>query len=197
MSAIEKDGKILVSAEILKEPSFIAAHAIASLSGGDRNIKVVRELQDSIELLANRVKSGDLSDLEQILTSQVLALNALFGQLTSKGSGFLSDSAILKALPNHPKTLLNVALKAQNQCRATIQTINELKNPKKTTFIKNQLNNVQMELEQRIEALEEGVADHGSKSLDGSTEASAIRENQEMETVGVFHRSKNTAGEGS
>ncbi len=84
--------------------------------------------------------------------------------------------------------MLNVALKAQTQCRATVQTIKELKNPKKTTFIKNQLNNVKMELEERIEQLEE--TEYGSKKLDGETKATAISIDLEMETLEVIDGSQ-------
>ena len=126
--------------------------ASANLSGARDKPQVTEEVQAEIQVRSSRVKAGDLSDLEEILVSQAIALNELTNQFLCKGNGGLFDPIVLQAAPDHPKTMLNLALKAQNQCRATIQTINDLKNPKKTTFIKNQLNNVQMELEQRISA---------------------------------------------
>ncbi len=129
--------------------------AIADISGASGNNKVVADICESLEATVARVKSGNLEELEEMLVSQAFVLNNLFVQLVSKGESSLTEPTVLKTLPHHPKKMLNIALKAQNQCRATVEAINNLKNPKKTTFIKNQLNNVKLELEERIEALEE------------------------------------------
>ena len=165
------------------------AEPIASIMDSGDNVKVVNAAKDGVEETLAKVKSGNLEDLSAILVNQVYVLNGLFNQLVMQGKGGLTDPAVVRSLPNHPKTMLNVALKAQTQCRATVQAINELKNPKKTTFIKNQLNNVKMELEERIEQLE--TTEHGSKKLDRGTEATAISVNPEVEAVEVIDGSKN------
>ena len=154
------------------------------------NTKAVDAAFDGVEETLSKVKLGNLEDLEAILVNQVFVLNGLFNQLVIQGKASLTEPAVMRSLPNHPKTMLNVALKAQTQCRATVQTINELKNPKKTTFIKNQLNNVKMELEERIEQLED--IEHGSKKLDRGTEATTISVNSEMEALEVIDGSKDT-----
>ena len=173
----------------ITDPSTLGSGALASIMDSGDNKSVVNAAQDGVEETLIKVKSGNLEDLEAILVNQVYVLNGLFNQLVMQGKASLTDPAVVRSLPNHPKTMLNVALKAQTQCRATVQTIKELKNPKKTTFIKNQLNNVKMELEERIEQLEE-TTEHGSKKLDGETEATAIKVNSEMETLEVIDRSQ-------
>ncbi|MDJ0634672.1 MAG: hypothetical protein QNJ34_15900 [Xenococcaceae cyanobacterium MO_188.B29] len=172
----------------ITDPSALGSGAIASIMDSGDNVKVVDAAKDRVEETLFKVKSGNLEDLEAILVNQVYVLNGLFNQLVIQGKASLTKPAVLKSLPNHPKTMLNVAMKAQTQCRATIQTISDLKNPKKTTFIKNQLNNVKMELEERIEQLED--IENGSKKLDYRTEATAISINSEMEALEVIDRSK-------
>jgi len=176
----------------ITDPSALGSGAIASIMERGDNSKAINAAFDGVERTLSKVKSGNLEDLEEILVNQVYVLNGLFNQLVIQGKASLTEPAVMRSLPNHPKTMLNVALKAQTQCRATVQTINDLKNPKKTTFIKNQLNNVKMELEERIEQLED--IEHGSKKLDGGTEATAITVNSELEALEVIDGSKDPRG---
>ena len=188
-----EDGKQFICSKTLTDSPALASIAIADLAGASGNNQVVADMAESLEATIARVKSGNLEELEAMLVSQAFVLNNLFVQLASKGERSLSDPTVLKTLPHHPKTMLDIALKAQNQCRATVEAINNLKNPKKTTFIKNQLNNVKLELEERIEALEE--VDRGSKALDGGTEAIAIPKDRGVETLGELDRSANPRGQ--
>ena len=180
--------KTSIPLEKITDPSVLGSGAIASIMDSDNNSQATNAAQEGVEETLSKVKSGNLEDLEAILVNQVYVLNGLFNQLVMQGKASLNEPAVMRSLPNHPKTMLNVALKAQTQCRATVQTINELKNPKKTTFIKNQLNNVKMELESRIEQLED--TEHGSKKLDYRTEATAITVNSELEALEVIDGSK-------
>jgi len=184
--------KTSIPLEKITDPSALGSGAIASIMERGDNSKAINAAKDGVEETLSKVKSGNLEDLEAILVNQVYVLNGLFNQLVMQGKASLNEPAVMRSLPNHPKTMLNVALKAQTQCRTTVQTIKELKNPKKTTFIKNQLNNVKMELESRIEQLED--TEHGSKKLDGGTEAKAISIDPEVEAVEFIDRSKDVRG---
>lgn len=130
-----------------------------------------------------------------MLVSQAISLNVLSSQLLTKGSAALLEPMVLRVMPNYSKEMLGIALKAQSQAREAIKTINDLKNPKKTTFINNQLNSVQMQLERRLELLEEEK--NGTKALDRGTETITIPENQTMETLEKVNRSKNHSGQKS
>jgi hypothetical protein len=68
--------------------------------------------------VAERVKAGDL---EGMLTSQAVTLNAVFTTLT--------HSARSTKLLDHFDHYLRLALRAQSQCRATLETLAVVKNP--------------------------------------------------------------------
>lgn len=74
------------------------------------------------------VGRGDLSHMERMLSAQALALNAIFVNLAERAG---------KCVTIDPYgSLLGLALRAQNQCRATIETLAEVKFPKSATFIR-------------------------------------------------------------
>ena len=77
------------------------------------------------------VHSNDLSRAESMLIAQAHTLDGLFAKLTSKA---LSASQL-----DTMERYLRLALKAQNQARATLQTLAELKEPKQIAFV-NQAN---------------------------------------------------------
>ena len=76
------------------------------------------------QLRIEEVKNGDLSGLEEMLVTQSLLLNNIFVEMASHAAN--NKSEYLKAT----QTYLNLALKAQSQCRCTIEALNEIKNPK-------------------------------------------------------------------
>ena len=192
MDTKENSQKNSIPVNEIINPSVLGSTAIASVMGKKQSQSVRDAAKASVEETLSKVKAGNLEDLEAILVNQVYVLNSLFNELVMQGKSCLAEPAVVRSLPNHPKTMLNTALKAQNQCRASVQTIFELKNPKKTTFIKNQLNSVQMEVEEIKEQLEDN--EHGSKTLDGGAEATAIPVNSEMAALEIVNGSKNPTG---
>jgi hypothetical protein len=68
-----------------------------------------------------KVKNGDLAGLETTLTAQAVALNAMFTQLAHRTSTMTNVDQIDR--------FTRLALKAQGQCRATIETLALMKNP--------------------------------------------------------------------
>lgn len=77
---------------------------------------------------AKRIVAGDMSELETILYSQSIALNSLFNSLTL--------TAISAPMP-YKKDYIGMALKTQNQSRATISALIKSKQePARATFIK-------------------------------------------------------------
>jgi hypothetical protein len=73
-----------------------------------------------VEQIRN-VQAGDLSGAEAMLTAQAVALNAMFTQLAHRAS----KMTIVDQLDR----LTRLALKAQGQCRATLETLAAIKNP--------------------------------------------------------------------
>lgn len=70
-----------------------------------------------------RVKAGDLSGVEATLVAQATALNAIFTELARRGALNMSENL------NPTEVYLRLALKAQSQCRATLETLANIKNP--------------------------------------------------------------------
>ena len=86
------------------------------------------------------IKKGDLSAIEEMLITQAYTLQSVFTHHMSR--------AISAEQFNHLQIYSKIALKAQNQCRQTLAVLAEMKNPHRTTFIKNQATNQQINLNQ-------------------------------------------------
>jgi len=80
---------------------------------------MARELRDQGEA----VNRGDFAVSERMLNGQAVALNAMFCELARRAA--LNMGEHLPAT----ETYMRLALKAQAQCRATIETLAEMKNP--------------------------------------------------------------------
>ena len=84
------------------------------------------DLRDCMDIIKERivdVNNGDLQYLEGILLSQAMALNTIFTRTA------LPAEANVDNLKVYEKDL-KLAMKAQNQCRNTLATLAEIKNPK-------------------------------------------------------------------
>jgi hypothetical protein len=72
---------------------------------------------------AERVNRGDLGDAEALLMAQAVTLNALFTHLAHRAQ--INMGEYLDAAERY----MRLALKAQTQCRATLETLAAIKNP--------------------------------------------------------------------
>ena len=70
-----------------------------------------------------KVQQNDLSGVEATLVSQATALNAVFSDLARRSA--LNMGSYLDASEKY----MRMALKAQNQCRMTLETLANIKNP--------------------------------------------------------------------
>lgn len=77
-----------------------------------------------------RLRAGDMSAVEAMLFAQATALQAIFVDLATRAQR-------QEQLPLM-QTQLAMALKAQAQCRATLEALAEVKNPRQPTFVRNQ-----------------------------------------------------------
>ena len=145
-------------------------------------------LNDSIDVMREnieRVKAGDLSGVEATLTAQAATLDVVFNELARRAA--LNMGEHLGAT----ETYLRMAFKAQAQCRATLETLADVKYPKAATFVKQQ--NV---------AYQQQVNNGGDNatSTHASTHAHGKKSNQSNELLEEQHgerldtRTKSTAG---
>ena len=89
------------------------------------------DLTQTFSVLSAKVAAvhrGDLREAEAILTAQALALNAIFAQMAVY-SGLNIEHSLDVA-----DRLMRLALKAQGQCRATVETLAAIKNPPAAVF---------------------------------------------------------------
>ncbi len=110
-------------ANILMDPAVhSAATCVAFGTGAFGKTEITETLEEVLETIA-KVRKGDLSGPEATLVSQAHSLNAIFSELARRSA--LNMGEYIAA----SETYMKLALKAQAQCRATIETLAAIKNP--------------------------------------------------------------------
>ncbi|MBA3773991.1 MAG: hypothetical protein H0X13_16320 [Ramlibacter sp.] len=93
-------------------------------------------INESIQVLEARVRAvvtNDLDFAKGMLISQASALDSIFNEIARRASTCLiGQNTNITSLDG----LMRVAFKAQGQCRATLQTLGELVNPRSVVFAK-------------------------------------------------------------
>lgn len=160
----------------------------------------VTECLASLRESAERVNSGDLAYLGSTLTAQAVSLDAIFNGLAKRAA--LNMGEHLDATERY----MRLALKAQSQCRATLETLAAIKNPPvvfarqaNITSGPQQINNgVCQNADPRARAgkaetvqneLLEGQH-HGN--VDSRATLSTSGPDSHMATVGALHRATNS-----
>ena len=154
-----KDRQKMVS-QLMLHPEFSAAIAINDIYGnthfseGNDNIKGLdlSTLMDELKKKTDALANDKLSNAEMLLLSQAQTLNAIFNQFLTR----MTRAEYLSQIENYSR----IALKAQNQCRQTLATLGELKHPRRATFIRQQNNAVNQQINQS------GSAEQNSKNSD-------------------------------
>jgi len=77
----------------------------------------------SLASTAKAVHSGDLKPAEAMLVAQAAALSAIFGELARRAALNMGE------YPDAFERYLRLALKAQGQCRATLETLAAIRSP--------------------------------------------------------------------
>lgn len=177
-------------AEVYLLPNFNAAR-LALAYNPDRSLNLV-DVSLEMKEYSKAVNSGDLSQAEAMLINQAQSLQAIFTNFAERAQ---NQTGVVQI-----QTMLGLALKAQSQCRATLQTLVDVKYPRQATFIKQanianqqQVNNGTLppvepsREEKRISANELLEDQHGERMDTGKTGAASGADPQ-METVGAIHR---------
>lgn len=160
-------------------------HAVEQPNGMQSQIDVP-DLADVLRERAKAVQSGDLSGIEAMLAGQATALQSLFVRLAERAMS-------CDTVPGFDVNM-RMALRAQNQARATVETLATIKNPPvvfaKQANIANgpqQVNNgiAREEPETAPSKVLEGIT---HERMDAGTSGAAGRSNQTLETVGAIDR---------
>ena len=114
----QTDAEVRAAATI--GPAVQAAYTVSKIEkGGDLNALV-----DALQTQSKRVISGDTRRMEEMLVTQALTLDLIFNNLTRRAVANMQDGYVPVA-----ETYLRLALKAQSQCRASIESLAQIKNP--------------------------------------------------------------------
>jgi hypothetical protein len=108
-------------------PTVQAALTLMEYNGGFGELAInslITDLRQQCELASK----GDLKRSEALLVAQAHTLDAIFNYLARK--------AIHAGYLNQYETYLRLGLKAQSQCRATLETLGAIKNPKPVAFVR-------------------------------------------------------------
>ena len=179
--------QFLLTPEFLSASVLKSCHKINSLQLSDLAIELHQQ--------AKAVHADDLSRAEEMLITQAHTLDGLFATLAIKAMNATGMDTM--------ERYLRLALKSQNQARATLQTLAELKTPKQIAFVK------QANIGHQVQVNNEGKAASESKTtrtrkkpktpnelleeqdgqwLDTRAAGSAGSNDPEMEAVGAEHR---------
>ena len=181
-SSFEENPELI--AKVTTDPKFIAAITIDSLA---KKTTAISELKDELELQVKALKNGNTEYLEEVLLTQVITLNTAFNNFLKRGEAIMLEPSVMKAFPHLPESLMKLALKCQNQSRQTVQTLAELKNPKKPTqFIKNyvdkQVNQLKVETSGEIEQLKQ-IGESNNAQVDIRSQSQTSKAYPEMATL--------------
>ena len=117
----------VVSAKVLTGPIVPSANAIKWFGRGTLGDDIsINSYAAALTDAAQEVNSNDFKQVEAMLMGQAMALNVIFGDLTCRSGNYLNGRS--ECLPVI-ETYFKMALKAQNQCRMTLETLSNIKNP--------------------------------------------------------------------
>ena len=112
-----------VLARAMFDPTFGAAVTVPKfISVKDHELDVA-SLRKELQAQCGAVSGGDLSRAESMLVSQAHTLDTLFNVLAAHSSLNMGQR------PEAADRYMRLALKAQGQCRATIETLTTINNP--------------------------------------------------------------------
>ena len=164
-------------ANIALAPEFkaaVTAQAYAPLIGQTDLASVLKRLGE----MSTSSVGENSKELEYLLSAQIISLDSVFHRLAIQAHA---------SIGKHPKvvdTYLRLALKAQNQCRATAESLVNLKSPRQYISHTNVATALQVNIERD--------AHHVDTRTAGSHEAS----HSKVEALGEVHGATDIRGEG-
>jgi hypothetical protein len=158
----------------------------------------LNESLDALMAQVNEVRSGNLESVEKTLVVQANTLDAMFNELARRAALNMGSNL------NTTETYLRLALKAQSQCRTTLETLAEVKNPPvmiarqaNVTTGPQQINNgIQPSKPSRTKKITNTPnklsGDDHELLPNTRTPTATSRNDTQMETVGKIDRTKNS-----
>ena len=188
----QKHAALVISPELA---AYRVINGAERVSGIGENIDVPA-LMEQLRDQAGAVNRGDLAQAEAMLMNQATALQSLFARLAER-------AMTCEHIPGFEANM-RMALRAQSQCRATIETLAVIKNPPivyakqaNVTTGPQQINNgtapPSQAREKEIERDKLLEAQHG-EWMDTGTTGAAIGADKAMATLGEINGAENNRG---
>lgn len=185
----------------------IASNAITARTflGTSQPSLSITEMVNSLKDHGQRVNGNDLAAAEQMLMAQSVALNAIFAEMARRSA--INMGEYLDASERY----MRLALKAQGQCRATVETLANIKNPPVVFAKQANISNGPQQVNNGVMSGPKGDAhgetvigqskllegtQHGGTVLDAGAATATKGGNPEMEAVGAVHRPTKRGGQG-
>lgn len=112
-------------------PNVLAAGLIRNFTRG--SVPETLDTTSVITELSNQAKAvvaGDMTRVEGMLITQAHVLNAIFTEMARRAALNMNEYL------GPAETYMRLALKAQTQCRTTLEALAEIKNPKAVAFVR-------------------------------------------------------------
>lgn len=155
------------------------------LSDVDQSDLLRKAIEDQTAAFLN----NEIAAAADVLIGQATVLNAVF-------THYVQLSTLAKTY-EHKELLMNLALKAQDQCRKTIESMHSIKNPKKAaTFIKNAIAQQVNQLAVQTEELQKRLEAQPYAAMDTGSQRDAAALDIDAEAVAPLNRGKNRGRKG-
>jgi hypothetical protein len=143
------------------------------------------------------IQSGNMKRPEAMLSSQAHTLDAIFNTLATRAASNVGHQ------PETAELYLRLALRAQSQCRAALETLSLLKNPPSIAFVRQaNVSNGPQQVNNGVPPREASLAHAGhtdnlpnklleqqpSERMDARTAPATVGSDTTMEAVAEIHR---------
>jgi hypothetical protein len=190
MIAGPNDDRASIMAQTVLRPSVQAGMTMQSLSTlKDSEDVTLTALVEEVRTQCDKANGGDLRRAEAMLMTQAHTLDAIFGECACRSA--LNMGTYL----NTAETYMRLGLKAQSQCRATLETLAAIKSPAAVAFVRQaniaagpqQVNNVPTPSEESRARETENpqsklLEEQNGQWLDGGATSSASAAHTALET---------------
>ena len=183
-------------AEVAMSPIIVNAATARTFAAGTLGTIDITAAVAVMREKAEKAQAGDLTDAEATLMAQAVTLDMMFNELARRAALNMGEHM------NATDTYLRLALKAQGQCRATLETLAEIKNPRQVAFVKQaniahgpqQVNNGAAQGEALARAGKTAIQSNellgvnNGERLDTRAQGATSAANQELVPVGKIDR---------
>lgn len=201
---LSHDQRLQKVAGVMAGPFYNSAFVLNnySLLKPDGLVAGLADVADELEKAGKATNANNLKGLEAMLTSQAIALDAVFSMLASRAHSTLEKGAVDRA-----EKYLRLAMKAQSQSRTTVETLANMKTPKGVAFVAQaniahghqQVNNQTSQplTHEKLEFVPNKLlTEEKNEPMDTRGKGKAESHHSTMETLGKVNRRKDSRGKG-